>query len=247
MEDALSQYEQALDQARSEFEPGNAAWTPIKEALGGGALSSADRDFRWSSIKELHARWMEQFSPLPRESLRDRQKLVSAIQDTTRRHVRAGDTYHNPVELDLANPDASKKAIIGLENIAGRLETSAAVSEGSAQCHSQLMVDMTARAMFIPRTEVATSTLPGAPCTRRGWLKILETHSIDLLLGSIPLAGPKTTEQVRWVVAKMRLHSNGNSIALVFIKLRWKANMTTPEAVTQHGDWLGGELLIRCK
>ena len=55
VEDALTQYKQALDQTRSEFEPGKAAWTPIKEALSGGALSSADRDFLSSSIQEQTA------------------------------------------------------------------------------------------------------------------------------------------------------------------------------------------------
>ena len=71
VEDALSQYKQALDQTRHEFEPGKAAWTPIKEALGGGTLSSADRVFLATSIQELHATCMEQFAPLPCECLRD--------------------------------------------------------------------------------------------------------------------------------------------------------------------------------
>ena len=97
------------------------------------------------------------------------------------------------------------------------------------------------------RTEEATSTLPGPPGERRGWFKFLEARSIDLLPGGILPATPRITEQVRWVVAKMCLHSNGDSIAFVVIRMRWKANMTTPEAVMQHGDWLGGELLIRCK
>ena len=109
------------------------------------------------------------------------------------------------------------------------------------------VVLLAARAMFIPRTEEATSTLHGAPGKRRGWCKFLEARSIDLLPGGILPAAPRITEQVRWVVAKMCLHSNGDSIAFVVMRMRWKANMTTHEAVTQHGDGLGGELLIRCK
>ena len=143
VEDALKQYKQALDQTRHEFEPGKAAWTPIKEALARGALSSADRAFLVTSIQDLHAIFMEQFAPLPCECLRDRQRFVRSTQDTARWQVRSSDTYHDPVTLDFANPDDSKTTIIsGIEDIAGRLEAAAVVSEGSVQRHGQLMVDM---------------------------------------------------------------------------------------------------------
>ena len=101
--------------------------------------------------------------------------------------------------------------------------------------------------MFMRRTEEATSTFPGTPGERRGWFKFLEARSIDLLPGGKLPPAPKSADQVRWVVAKMCLHSKGNSIVFVVIKLRWKANMTTDEAVTEHGDGLGGDLLVRFK
>ena len=107
------------------------------------------------------------------------------------------------------------------------------------------VVLLAARAMFITRTEEATSTLPGAPGKRRGWFKFLEARSIDLLPGGKLPSAPNTTEQ--WVVVKMCLHSNGDSIVFVVIQRRCKAKMKTIEAVTQFGDGLEGELLIRCK
>ena len=109
------------------------------------------------------------------------------------------------------------------------------------------VVLLASRAMFLRRTEKANSTLPGTPGTRRGWFKFLEARSIDLLPGGKIPPAPKPSDQVRWVVAKMCLHSNGDSIVFVVMKLRWKANMTTTRAVTEHGDGLGGELLVRCK
>ena len=78
-------------------------------------------------------------------------------------------------------------------------------------------------------------------------MKFLEARSIDLLPGGELPPAPKPTDQVWWVVAKMCLHSNGDCIVFVVMKLRWKTNMTTAEAVTHHGDGLGGKLLIRCK
>ena len=92
------------------------------------------------------------------------------------------------------------------------------------------VVLLAARAMFMRRTEEATSTLPGTPGERRGWFKFLQARSIDLLPGGKLPPAPKPTDQVLWVVAKMCLHSNGDSIVFVVIKLRWKANMTTAES-----------------
>jgi hypothetical protein len=45
----------------------------------------------------------------------------------------------------------------------------------------------------------------------------------------------------------MCIHSIGGNIVFALVKLRWKANMLTAAAVTEHGDGLRGELVVRCK
>ena len=116
---------------------------------------------------------------------------------------------------------------------------------GQHQLRGHMYLNVLATRAILTRRQVEGTCSIGPAGERRGYSKFLHADSIETGPNGIVPALPMNRQ--RCVVARMALHSLGESTGWAILHLRVLAHDKTEKALETYGDGLGGDEVCECK